>query len=246
LHDIVIYMRKTSPDDTLLIRFVRQQTSGYREPERKGTPKGEVIGFSLRKYKSILFSLTLLDIQEIAKLAGVSYGLLRVWRTESEYQKERQRLIRDFSLLFSNNLVEFAFKQFKKGGAIHSKSPTKIDRIDNLSIALFSDIVIYSEDVLEQIIEVVKQIDLKQYSFLGGIEMGVFLNALATVWGIRKGLVIITKDRKHEFTQDALSDSEKIDLVKVFKVADALQKPWTASKEAVDEAMTSFVKRLKM
>jgi hypothetical protein len=71
----------------------------YNEPSRAGTPKGERIGFSRKKYKAgLLMALypDCLRLRGIAKISGVSEGVLRVWRTEREFEeimhREYQRL----------------------------------------------------------------------------------------------------------------------------------------------------------
>jgi hypothetical protein len=69
----------------------------YKEPTRKGTPKGEKIGFPSKKYfASILVGITNRKVKDIAQQSDVSYGLLRKWKTES-----------DFKALAENHCSEF-------------------------------------------------------------------------------------------------------------------------------------------
>jgi hypothetical protein len=75
------------------IRFVEAwaetKLKNYQEPSRAGTPKGDPIGFSKKKYKAVLLMAlypTCLKIIDIAKLAQVSENVLMVWRTQDDFR----------------------------------------------------------------------------------------------------------------------------------------------------------------
>jgi hypothetical protein len=73
-----------------LARFIDGKLKEYVEPTRMGTPKGEAVGFSLTKYQATLFTLreSLLDNEDLkaqARKLGISYGLLRKWRSEQSF-----------------------------------------------------------------------------------------------------------------------------------------------------------------
>jgi hypothetical protein len=74
-----------------LTKFIDSKLKEYVEPTRMGTPKGEAVGFSLTKYQATLFTLreSLLDNEDLkaqARRLGISYGLLRKWRSEQSFK----------------------------------------------------------------------------------------------------------------------------------------------------------------
>jgi hypothetical protein len=89
-----------------LNHFIADKLKGYVEPTKKGTPKGDPIGFSLVKYTATLYALRervlpgMRDLASQAKELGVSYGVLRKWRSEprfrdmlSQHEKEFMRYV---------------------------------------------------------------------------------------------------------------------------------------------------------
>jgi hypothetical protein len=77
----------------------------YNEPVRKGTPKGDPIGFTSKKYQAALLMVLYpqcLQLNEIAKLAGVSEGVLRVWRTQNAFK----RSVEDATKILGETLAE--------------------------------------------------------------------------------------------------------------------------------------------
>lgn len=71
---------------TVLHDFIDSKVNEYVEPCRQGTPKGDPIGFSRKKYIATLGMLTNQKLIDMAKSIGVSYGLLRKWTTEQEFK----------------------------------------------------------------------------------------------------------------------------------------------------------------
>ena len=76
-------------------RWVDHIMEVYTEPTRFGTPKGDPIGFSAEKQKAallmVLYSPTALSLKEIAAVAKVSEGVLRVWRTRDDFQRVEKK-----------------------------------------------------------------------------------------------------------------------------------------------------------
>lgn len=61
----------------------------HEEPSRKGTPRGEKIGFPWKKQNAcIALAVTDLKMKNIAEQLGISYGLLRKWKSEPDFQDE--------------------------------------------------------------------------------------------------------------------------------------------------------------
>ncbi len=83
-------------DDGLLIRFIREQLAQHVEPTRLGTPRGAPVGFSRKKMAAALSALTSEDVKQAAKEVGVSYGLVRKWRTEAAFKALVARLEDEF------------------------------------------------------------------------------------------------------------------------------------------------------
>jgi len=94
--------------ESLLTEFFQNQLDNYREPQRQGTPRGERIGLSKVKFYASLFALLNSDLRAIAKHLGVSYGLLRKWRTEKEFKKVVNDHCDRFTVIIFKHLLELA------------------------------------------------------------------------------------------------------------------------------------------
>jgi hypothetical protein len=66
------------------------------EPARLGTPRGAPVGFSRKKLAAALLTLTSRDVKRTAKDLGVSYGVLRKWRSEGPFKALVKRLEDEF------------------------------------------------------------------------------------------------------------------------------------------------------
>lgn len=74
----------------LVLQWAEERLERYEEPSRAGTPKGEPIGLSRKKFNAALLMVlhpNCLKLKEIAKIAKVSEGVLRVWRTKEQFRK---------------------------------------------------------------------------------------------------------------------------------------------------------------
>ena len=70
--------------------WAKLMLENYIEPTRKGTPKGDTIGFPKKKYHASLLMVLYpnsLRVKEIADLVGVSHDVLRSWRTEKQFKE---------------------------------------------------------------------------------------------------------------------------------------------------------------
>ena len=77
--------------------FIRKKLSSFKEPERRGTLKGDPIGFGLSKYLCALYSLTNLNQKEISEQLKVSYGVLRKWNWEEPFKEKVKDLVDEFA-----------------------------------------------------------------------------------------------------------------------------------------------------
>jgi hypothetical protein len=80
----------------LLTRFLREKLAGHVEPTRQGTPRGAPVGFSRKKLAAALFAVTSADVKPTAREVGVSYGVVRKWRTEPAFKALVERLEDEF------------------------------------------------------------------------------------------------------------------------------------------------------
>ena len=77
----------------LLPRFIEEKLTNYIEPSKKGTAKGEPVGFSKAKYRASLNALRekvlprTEDLSTEAKRLRVPYGVLRKWRSEPQFKE---------------------------------------------------------------------------------------------------------------------------------------------------------------
>lgn len=82
---------KTKPF-TLLDIFIKDELDKLKTrpiPTRRGTPRGEPIGFPPVKIKAAVLCMRKdVPLQEVAKKVGISYGLLRKWRSEDKFKEE--------------------------------------------------------------------------------------------------------------------------------------------------------------
>lgn len=90
---------KILTNEELLTKFIADKLSNFIEPQRKGTPKGEIIGFSFTKYKASLHMIPHAKMKEIAERLGISYGVLRKWNTEQEFKNMVKKNKEEFNLL---------------------------------------------------------------------------------------------------------------------------------------------------
>jgi hypothetical protein len=79
------------PAASIIEAFIEQQLNAYVEPDRKGTPRDQSGLLSRAKYHASLLTIGDYPRKEIAKRAGVTYDVLRVWRTERAFKEEVKR-----------------------------------------------------------------------------------------------------------------------------------------------------------
>lgn len=97
---------------TLLEKFIEDKLGKHIEPARRGTPRGEKIGFPKKKLHAALLHLKNLKGGEIAKVAGISHALVRKWRTEQEFLSIIDTAYGEFLVLFVENLPVFKLEFF--------------------------------------------------------------------------------------------------------------------------------------
>jgi hypothetical protein len=142
---------------TFLQKFIKEKIATHEEPQRKGTPKGDAIGLSLPKFKSVLLCLTNAKIKDQAEILGVSYGVLRKWRWEKNYLVAIKRIYQEFVILFEKHIFEMASKYQQGENWQLSLDEVKDD---------FRDVDIYNAGLLATIINDLKSTDMDYQTFL--------------------------------------------------------------------------------
>lgn len=221
---------------TLLRKFIDTETSQYIEPLREGTAKGDPIGLSAIKYKSTLLFLTSLKGKEIAEALGVSYGLLRVWRTEEHYLMPIEWHERAFAGMVAKHIVEIA-KETKATGAIGKDSSfvTGTEINDRLAED-FADIVIYSERLMA---EIYKQ--LTSHRIYENTAYPTFLYSLRFIFALRKGYSFPLTGQAAPKPSGVIGNVVRLT---IFEVHEALQRPWTPDKGKAEQAKVAFLKAM--
>lgn len=221
---------------TLLRKFIDTETSQYIEPVREGTAKGDAIGLSATKYKSTLLFLTNLKGKEIAEAVGVSYGLLRVWRTEPQYRFAIDIHERTFAGLVAKHIVEIS-KATKATGAMGKDSSFVTGaEINNRLGEDFADIVIYSDRLMS---EIYKQ--LTSHRIYEDAAYSTFLYSLRFIFALRKGY-------SFPLTLQAAPKPSGVNVnvvrLTIFEVHEALQRPWTPDREKAEQAKVVFLESM--
>jgi len=143
-----------------LVNYIDNKFSSYHEPTRKGTPKGEAIGFSHVKYGATLLALTNIEVKKQANDLQVSYSMLRKWRTLDPFWEYVKKHSEEFALIFERKLkerTEMKNKLFKrwqneiKNAQIDKVLNIKPPESSNLVEEFFGDIEIYGHHVTDSI-----------------------------------------------------------------------------------------------
>ncbi len=90
----------------LVTKFYMKKLRDYVEPQRKGTPKGLPIGFSIVKYQATFHMLRNIKLKEMAKDLGVSYGVLRKWNTEKDFKAIVKKNHEEFDKFMAKEFIK--------------------------------------------------------------------------------------------------------------------------------------------
>jgi hypothetical protein len=135
--------------------FIKKKEMQYVIPQRKGTAKGEPIGFSKAKYEVCLRLLYRIKLKEIASIFNISYGVLRRWAIDEDFKQAVQQARDEFGEHFVNILKQKLEIWHQDNHDIYSFSPRRdiffipFQQIDS---AVFSDYQDY-DPLLREMIE---------------------------------------------------------------------------------------------
>jgi len=141
--------------DNLSFAFIAEKSVVYEEPERKGTPRGEKIGFPKKKYLASLFvgitNFKPKDLAEGLQKQGLTHGLLRKWKTEDDFKDQAEEHAEEFT--------SFLFKEVEKANRKHHQEymqyyNCKIDKkpdVPQIIKKIYQEVQTYSNAVLDEI-----------------------------------------------------------------------------------------------
>lgn len=197
-------------ETTLLFRFIEGKRGAYIEPQRQGTPRGEPIGFSKEKYHASLLMMVKEKGPVLAKLAEVSYGVLRLWKIEPAFQKQVARNKREFVSRFMERMEQRIREQqkayqewMKKSVEEIAKGIAKAKQI-GIGWEEFRDAQSYSDDLMAMIgFAILERIKRLNPEDPGSLLIASEYSATLDILGYFRG---IPKDPKEEQRKKELSD----------------------------------------
>lgn len=104
-------------EGSLFYKFLQRRINSFPMPRRRGTPKGQRIGFPREKYVATVYACYHLDLRYVAKRIGISYGVLRKWRTEEGFSQA----VRDHVTAFTQE----ALLPFLRAGSAKATAEVK-------------------------------------------------------------------------------------------------------------------------
>jgi hypothetical protein len=92
--------------ETFLSKFLNERMQLHENPSKKGTPRGEPIGFSMKKLAATLMMLTSFKQKDIAKILQVPFGTLRNWNSEKTFSDLGYKIANEFSHILVAHVLE--------------------------------------------------------------------------------------------------------------------------------------------
>jgi hypothetical protein len=134
--------------------FLREKARNYVAPTRSGTPRGEAVGLFNQKYAATLLALTSEDVKKQAQILGVSYGVLRKWRTESPFIKQVNAHAREFIEKFFNHIKDRVARSDEETASFLALPLEKLANtqiVGRQSYAEFDDGKLYSDWLMDDL-----------------------------------------------------------------------------------------------
>jgi hypothetical protein len=115
--------------------FIEAALKVYEEPVRAGTPRGEPIGNSRKKFEAVLWMIFCpeLSLNEIGKLARISPGVLRVWRTQEKFLEAVMKWGETFGIAFCDT-VELMLSKLDSRVTKYHKDEKRIKKLERGSL----------------------------------------------------------------------------------------------------------------
>ena len=145
------YMRKT-----FLETFIEKKVHEHLEPSCKGMRHDDTARFSRKKFMATLYFLTAEKQISIAMEQGISYGLLRKWKTEGPFKT----LVRKHCIEFADAFITYVLERHVIGRNVNGEhlDPVLEDtavRTTGEKDDTFRDSSDYSPDLLAEILRAV-------------------------------------------------------------------------------------------
>jgi len=191
---------------TLLRVFVDGKASMYSAPSRKGTPRGETIGFSEVKYLATLFGLIKMPLKNVAKALEISHAMLRKWRTEDAFLDLIDQHVREFASLFMENIRIRIKRREKLQDDFEAQSLADIASQDlpSLDYSEVSDAQHYSDIVFSYI--VLSLIPEPEDDYLMCTEIYAMFCALTFLRGIKSHVDPEVQEMENKFRKQMLTE----------------------------------------
>lgn len=135
---------------TLLEKFIYDKKSKYKEPSKKGIPRGEKVGFSKQKYDASLELMKEVSLVELAKSENISYSVVRIWNREPEFEVQIAQNCKEFALIVVAHLKETIMNSFERYFEFWSGRIDEEPVIER-TYPEFEDAAIYSKQLKENI-----------------------------------------------------------------------------------------------
>jgi hypothetical protein len=111
INDLIEHQIQKNGISDFIHEFILYRMLNYLEPTRKGTIRGDKIGFPSKKYHaSILVGISNATPKEIAKVSGVSYDLIRKWKTEPDFRNQ----VNEQCSAFINEIIKRIIDAYEK------------------------------------------------------------------------------------------------------------------------------------
>ncbi len=111
----------------LLWEFIMEKLYSYTPPTRRGTPRGDSIGFPGDKHMAVLFSaLTGVTLKKLAQQFKISYGALRNWSTEPEFKQQELKFQDEFTERFIAHMQNQYRESCKRLDEHHDEEVQKV------------------------------------------------------------------------------------------------------------------------
>lgn len=225
---------------TLLVDYYIK-TIGTYDPSKPGP--------SLAKVKAAALSLTALKQTAIASLIGTKYDVLKAQRYRQDYKRLEDSHKRSFAASFVDKLITYTKKYSAGAGIAHGPE-----------LYIFSDITIYSDDLLDAIFErIATSGEISKILEASDTLRSVFLNdVLLLLMNIRKGNIRVDKDGTWNIANPTIVKQAGPSLTVLtlegqfqgnnvslaFWLANLIRKSWNADPEIVKQDLEAFLKEI--
>lgn len=230
-----------SAKSTLLVSYSKDGISSYN-PSKPGP--------SLAKVKASILSLTALKQTTIAELIGTKYDVLKAQRYRQDYKNLEGFHGRQFAARFVDEMVNYTKKNASASGIAHGSD-----------LYLFSDVAIFSDDLMDLIFERIGS-SADVLMALGGSEIfrSVFLNdVFMLIMNVRKGNLSVTGEGQIRILNEKIASKASPGLTMIslegrfeesklslgLWLANIIRKSWRADSATIQAGLKIFLNEIR-